>query len=325
MPAESTPKTEHQPILVGISACLLGQEVRFDGGHKRDRFLTDTLGQYVEWVPVCPEVEAGLGPPREPIRLEQSGEDTRLITTRGKEDLTAQMRRFSRGRVKQLFAEPLCGFILKKDSPSCGMMRVKVYQPKGPARRAGVGVFAEALLDAYPNLPVEEEGRLCDPRLRDNWVTRLFAYRDLQSLWKPRWKLGDVVRFHTRYKLLLLAHSEVGYRRLGKMVAGGKQVERSQFRKEYESTFMQTLQHIATTKKNTNVLQHMLGHVSDNLNLSSRSELVESIEDYRQGLLPLVVPLTLIRHHVRIQGVPYLEQQAYLNPHPKELGLRNHV
>ena len=325
MTAESTSQTKHQPILVGISACLLGQEVRFDGGHKRDRFLTDTLGQYVEWAPVCPEVEAGLGTPREPIRLEQSGEDTRLITTRGKEDLTAQMRRFSRGRVKQLFAEPLCGFILKKDSPSCGMMRVKVYQPKGPARRAGVGVFAEALLDAYPNLPIEEEGRLCDSRLRDNWVTRLFAYRDLQSLWTPRWKLGDVVRFHTRYKLLLLAHSEVGYRRLGKMVADGKQVERSQFRKEYEMTFMQTLQHIATTKKNTNVLQHMLGYVSDNLDLSSRSELVESIEDYRQGLLPLVVPLTLLRHHVRVQGEPYLEQQAYLNPHPKELGLRNHV
>ena len=292
--------------MVGISSCLLGQEVRFDGGHKRDRFLTDTLGQYVEWVPVCPEVEAGLGVPREPIRLEQAGEDTRLITTRGKEDLTSQMRRVSSGRVKQLFAQPLCGFILKKDSPSCGMVRAKDHQPKGPARRDGVGIFAGALLVAHPNLAVEEEGRLCDPRLRDNWVTRLFAYRDLQSLWKPRWKLGDVVRFHTRYKLLLMAHSQVGYRRLGKMVANGKQVNRSQFRREYESTFMQTLQQIATTKKNTNVLQHMLGYVSDNLDSPSRSELVESIEDYRRGLLPLFVPLTLIRHHVRVQGAPYL-------------------
>lgn len=325
MSSESSSETAPAPILVGISACLLGEAVRFDGGHKRDRFLTDTFGQYVQWVPVCPEFEAGLGVPREPIRLEHNGQDTRLVTTRTKADLTAKMRRYAKQRVKQLFEQPLNGFILKKDSPSCGMMRVKVYQPKGPAVREGVGVFAEALLHAYPHLPIEEEGRLCDPRLRENWVTRVFAYRDLQSLWQPRWKLGDVVRFHTRYKFLLLAHSQVGYRRLGKMVANGKSVERTHFRDEYVATFMETLRHIATNKKNTNVLQHMLGYFSDQLDASSRSELVEAIEDYRKGLIPLIVPLTLIRHHVRLCAVDYLQQQAYLNPHPKELGLRNHV
>ena len=206
---------ERTGIRIGISACLLGQEVRFDGGHKRDRFLTDTLGQYVDWVPVCPEVEMGLGTPRETIRLVQLGDAIRLRSTKTDVDLTTRMKKFARRRVAELAGEALNGFVLKKDSPSCGMERVKVHQLKGASRRSGRGLFAEALLERLPNLPVEEEGRLCDPRLRENWVERVFAYQDITRLWNSRWKVGDLVNFHTRYKFTLLSHAETEYRELG--------------------------------------------------------------------------------------------------------------
>ena len=313
-----------QPIRIGISSCLLGEKVRFDGGHKQDRFLTGTLGQYVQWVPVCPEVELGLGTPRETIRLVQIDDGVALRTTKTDVDLTARMRKFAKSRVSKLLKEDLCGYVLKKDSPTCGMERVKVYQ-KGPAKRSGVGLFAEALLDKLPNLPIEEEGRLCDPRLRENWVERIFAYHALQQMWRRRWKVGDLVAFHTQYKFVLLAHSERHYRQLGRLVAEAKSVLRNELRERYESEFMAAMKMTATAKKNSNVLQHMLGYFKKELDAASRQELLSHIEDYRRGVVPLVVPLTLIGHYVRIFDVPYLRDQIYLNPHPRELALRNHV
>lgn len=312
-------------IRIGISACLLGEEVRFDGGHKRDRYVTDTLAGYFEWVPVCPEVELGLGTPRETIRLVQLEDRVRLRTTRSDIDLTQRMHRFARERVSQLEKENLDGFILKKDSPSCGMERVKIHQARGPATRNGRGLFAGVLLERLPNLPVEEEGRLCDPRLRENWVERVFAYHALKELWSGRWKIGDLVAFHTRYKLLLLAHSEPDYRDLGRLVAAAKSYSPCELRCRYENLFMTAMKRIATVRKNVNVLQHMLGFVSKELDSQSRAELLAHIEDYRHGLVPLVVPLTLLRHYVRVLDVGYLRDQVYLNPHPKELALRNHV
>lgn len=316
----------NDPIRVGISSCLLGQEVRYDGGHKRDRYIVDTLGEYFEWLPVCPEVEFGMGTPREPIRLEREGESVQLVTINTRQDLTSGMRRFASRRAAKLAKENLAGYLLKKDSPSCGVQRVKVYpNEKGQARREGVGLFAAALIEACPHLPVEDEGRLCDARLRENWIQRVFAHHALRGLWRPRWTVGDLVAFHTRYKFVLMAHDEPTYRALGRLVASAKQLPRPELRATYESQFMQALKRIATARKNTNVLEHMYGHLKKKLDAASRAELIGHIEDYRTGLVPLVVPLTLIRHYVRIFEVEYLADQVYLNPHPKELSLLNHV
>ena len=314
-----------RPIRIGISACLLGQRVRFDGGHKRDVFLTETFGRFVEWVPVCPEVECGLGAPREPMRLVRAGRDVRLVTVTTGVDLTERMQRVSRSRVAAHAREDLSGYVLKKDSPSCGMERVKVYDRDGTPSRDGRGLFAAALADAYPRLPVEEEGRLADPRLRDNFVERVFAFWRLRNLFGRRWTIGSVVSFHTAHKLLLLAHSTNAYRQLGRLVAGARGMTRREFEERYADGFMRALEQHATTRRHTNVLQHIAGYFKDRLDPASRRELADSIEDYRRRLVPLVVPLTLVRHYVRTLEVSYLADQVYLQPHPKELLLRNQV
>lgn len=314
-----------EEVRVGISACLLGREVRFDGGHKHDHFLTDTVGPFVTYVPACPEVEVGMGTPRETIRLERRSEGIRLVAPKSGTDHTDAMRAYARRRVEALAAEDLSGYILKKDSPSCGMERVRVYGEKGVAERTGRGLFAEELLRAFPLLPVEEEGRLNDPRLRDNFFVRVFAYRRLQSLFGGRWTLGGLVAFHTAEKLLLLAHDPKGYSHLGRLVAGVKGRTREEAAGEYARTFMASLSRLATVKKNVNVLQHMAGYFREILSLEARRELHSVIEDYAGGLVPLVVPLTLFRHYVRLHSVAYLRGQTYLEPSPKELMLRNHV
>lgn len=316
-----------EPIRIGISACLLGRKVRFDGGHKHDRYLTDTLGQYFQWVPVCPEVEVGLPTPRPTLRLESSGGGgaVRMVMPKEDKDLTREMQRYAKSRVAALADEGLSGYVLKKDSPSCGMERVKIYHGEGPPSRNGRGLYAEALLARFPRLPVEEEGRLHDPRLRENWVTRVFSYYRLQSLWRRQWTIGDLVRFHTAQKFLLLAHSPQDYRQLGRLVAAAKTYNRKELRETYEAQMMAGLSKIATQAKNTNVLQHILGFFKKDLDTAARQELLDHILDYRHGLVPLVVPLTLITHYVRLLEVEYLRDQVYLNPHPKELALRNHV
>jgi uncharacterized protein YbgA (DUF1722 family)/uncharacterized protein YbbK (DUF523 family) len=312
------------PIRIGVSSCLLGASVRYDGGHKRDRFLTDVLARYVEFVPVCPELEAGMGVPRPPVRLVREGAEVRLRETASDRDHTARMHGFARRRVAALRGLDLCGYVLKRDSPSCGMERVKVYAPGGPGRREGRGLFAEALLAALPHLPVEEEGRLLDPALRENFVERVFAYRRLRDLLARRFAPRDLVEFHTAHKLQLMAHSPEAYRALGRLVAGQKR-ERADLRERYQAGFMAALARRATPGRNANVLQHMAGYLRDGIAAPDRAELAESIHDYRRGLVPLVVPLTLVRHHARRLGVAYLLGQIYLEPHPKELMLRNHV
>ena len=311
---------------IGISACLLGDEVRFDGGHKRDPFLTDVLGPHVEWVRVCPEVEVGMGTPRETLRLVRDGESQiRMQTTRTAVDHTAAMERWSRRRLEQLADEDLSGYVLKKDSPSCGMERVKVFDSHGMPQRNGRGIFAAALLDRFPNLPVEEEGRLSDPVLRENFIERVFAFRRLRGLFAARWTAGHVVAFHTAHKMTLLAHSTTNYRQLGQLVAAAARMPRGSFRSEYEAQFMATLRIPATTRRHTNVLMHMAGHLKKLLDHVSKAELGTTIDEYRRGLVPLIVPLTLLRHHVRVHDVAYLAGQTYLEPHPRELMLRNRV
>ncbi len=317
--------TSERPIRLGVSSCLLGDEVRFDGGHKRDRFVTDLLGRFVEWVPVCPEVEVGMDIPRPALRLVGEGDSVRMVEIKSGRDHTRAMERYSARRVRALRGLDLCGYILKKDSPSCGMTRVKVYGETGMPRREGKGLYASTLMEAYPNLPFEDEGRLNDPKLRENFIERVFAYQRLSHLFRGRWTRGQVVAFHTAHKLQLMAHSTVAYRELGRLVATLKQTPRAVFRKQYESGFMEALSQLASRGRNANVLQHAAGHMKKMLNSASRGELAELIHDYRKGLVPLVVPLTLVGHHVRCQDVDYLKGQVFLEPHPKELMLRNHV
>ncbi|MGE3276882.1 MAG: YbgA family protein [Vicinamibacterales bacterium] len=320
-------------VRIGISRCLLGDEVRWDGGHKRDRFLVETFGHYVEWVPVCPEVESGLPVPRETMRLEASPEGgttvngrlVRLVFPKSGGDWTDEMAGWAGARVRALARDDLDGFILKSNSPSCGMERVRIYQPGRPAEKKGRGVFAEALMSQLPHLPVEEEGRLSDPRLRENFIERVFAYRRLKALFAGRWGVGDLVRFHTAHKLTLLAHKPAAYRALGRLVAEAKGTPREQLRTQYVEGFMTAMAAPATPAKHANVLQHMLGHLRGRLDAEDRAEVLELIEDHRRGLVPLIVPVTLLRHHVRRLGVAYLEGQTYLDPHPRELALRNHV
>ena len=313
-------------IRIGISSCLLGQEVRFDGGHKRDRFLTDTLADFVSFVPVCPEMEIGLGSPRETMHLEKVDGVVRLLTTKTGTDLTDRMTTWATERVGHLAAMDLCGFILKKGSPSCGMERVKVYGKKGSApSKQGRGLFAEELMAQWPALPVEEEGRLHDPRLRENFFERVFAYRRLKSFFSGDWQLGDLVAFHTAEKLLLRAHDPAGHRTLGQLVAGASALPRETVARDYATGFMEVLRKQATTRKVASVLEHTLGHLRKLLDDRARHELLALIEDYRGGLVPLVVPLTLLAHHARHHEIEYLLGQTFLAPHPKELMLRNHV
>ena len=313
------------PIRIGISACLLGEKVRYDGGHKRDNYLVETFGRYVEWVPVCPEVEMGLGTPRDTLRLVRIGNDVHMVMPKTGADHTDAMCAYAARRVRELDGEDLRGYVLKKDSPSCGMERVRVFDAHGVPAKSGRGLFADALLQHFPHLPVEEEGRLTDPRLRENFIERVFAYVRLRSLFSGHWKVGDLVVFHTAHKLLLMAHSPHAYQSLGRLVAEAKSVPRAELRQRYESDFMGALREMATTKRHTNVLQHMAGYFSKQLDSDSRPELQALLHDYRAGLVPLVVPLTLIRHYVRKYDVTYLRGQVYLEPHPKELMLRNHV
>ncbi len=316
-----------RPIRIGISACLLGEEVRFDGGHKRDSFLVETFGRYVDWVPICPEVDIGLGTPRESIRLVRSSRGVRLVGPRSDTDLTTRMRRYARRRVAELARADLDGYVLKKDSPSCGLHRVRVYPvTEGqPPVRDGRGLFAEELAAKLPELPVEEEGRLSDPRLRENWVERVFVYARMKVLFGPGWTIGDLVVFHTAHKLQLLAHSPEDYRALGRLVAAAKSLPRTQLAADYRRGLMTAFTRLATTRKNANVLHHGAGHLKRSLDSPSRIELAGIIDDYRAGLVPLVVPITLLRHHVRRFGIDYLADQTYLEPHPRELMLRNHV
>lgn len=322
---DSTPAAA-RPLRVGISSCLLGQKVRYDGGHKQDRYLTDVLGPYFEFVPVCPELEAGMGVPREAIRLVGTADAPRLLGVRTGEDWTERMHRYALKRVTQLERMGLCGYILKKDSPSCGMERVKVYDPDGGLPdKSGTGLFARALLDRLTLLPVEEEGRLNDARLRDNFIVRVFALHRLQTLFAARWSRDAVIRFHAAHKYLLLAHSPPHHKQLGQLVAAVKRHDPAAFRARYGELFMACLKVRTTTKKNCNVLEHLVGHLRDHTTPAERADILAVIEDYRQELVPLIVPITLIRHYVQKHDVTYIADQVYLKPHPKELMLRNHV
>ena len=322
--AAEEPVRSDLPLRLGISRCLLGEPVRYDGGHKLDHFLVDVLGQHVEWVPVCPEVEAGFGTPREAMRLVDDVAEPRLLTVRSHHDYTGRMRRYAKTRVREFQAWNLSGYVFKKDSPSCGTRRVRVYARDGRLLGTGKGLFAEAFQRAFPLTPIEEEGRLRDQGLRENFIERVFGYHRWQVL-NARLTKGRLVAFHTVHKYLLLAHSQRHYRELGRLVANSKQYPVRELARTYGHLFMEALAVKTTIRKHVNVLQHLAGHFKNALSAKARTELHGVLSDYHNGFVPLSVPVALIGHYVRILDVPYVRDQVYLAPHPKELTLRNHV
>jgi uncharacterized protein YbgA (DUF1722 family)/uncharacterized protein YbbK (DUF523 family) len=319
------PHAESGKIRLGISACLLGQPVRFDGGHKLDRFITDTLGKFVELAPVCPEVECGLPVPREAMRLVGDPASPRLVTSRTGIDHTQRMLAWARRRVVELEAENLCGFIFKSDSPSSGMERVKVYNDQGMPAKTGVGLFARAFMEHFPLLPVEEEGRLHDPKLRENFIEAIFTLQRWRDTLARGRTARNLVDFHSRHKLLLLSHSSRHLREMGKLVARQAELSPRELFEGYQTLLLTALRQKTTAKKNADVLYHLLGYFKKDLTGDEKQEVLEIIDHYRQGHFPLIVPVTLINHFVRKYRQPYLHSQHYLNPHPLELQLRNHA
>ncbi len=317
-----------ETIRVGVSACLLGEPVRYDGGHKRDPYIVETLGKFFEFVPVCPEVECGLGVPREPMRLEGDPGAPRLVTINTRVDLTDQMRQWALGRVAELADEDLCGYIFKSKSPSSGMARVKVYNDKGVPSPHGTGLFARAFMDRFPRIPVEDEGRLHDAALRENFIERIFTLSRWRKALAGDGQTGLVARivaFTTTHKLLLMAHSPELARQLGRLTAEAKNWPADALRESYETILMRALARPATPAKHTNVLEHIAGYFKKQLDADEKAELREVIANYRAGLVPLIVPVTLLAHYTRKYDVAYLRDQHYLCPHPVELALRNHV
>jgi uncharacterized protein YbgA (DUF1722 family)/uncharacterized protein YbbK (DUF523 family) len=315
-----------KPVRIGVSACLLGQKVRFDGGHKEDSFVHKTLADFVDFVPVCPEVDIGLGVPRETIRLEGDASLPRLVAPRSGRDLTDQMKDYAARRLEELAQSGLHGYVLKKDSPSCGMERVRVYDPvSGGAGRVGTGLYAAALMARFPSLPIEEEGRLNDAVLRENFIERVFAYYRLQHFLEQKPAGGDLVEFHTASKMALLAHSATHYRELGRLVAMAGKAVPPELLDTYVRLFMEGLKVRATRRKHSNVLGHLMGYLKKVLDPGDKAELLETINDYREGRVPLIVPLTLLKHHFRRYPTDWVNRQTYLNPYPAELMLRNHV
>ena len=314
-----------EKIKLGISTCLLGENVRYDGGHKLDRFLTNTLGGYVEYVPVCPEVECGLPIPRESMHLEGNPDSPRLVTTHTKQDMTDRMVQWANRRVVELEKEDLCGFIFKSDSPSSGMERIKVHNENGIPVKKGVGVFARIFMDRFPLLPAEDEGHLHDLKLRENFIERIFTLKRWREVLTKKEGRGTLVEFHTRHKLLILSHSPKYYQMMGKLVAKAKEIPIKELYQQYQAILMEALQLKTTPKKNTNVLQHMMGYFREQLSADEKRELLKVIDLYRKEIIPLIVPITLINHYVRKYDQPYLKEQVYLYPHPSELQLRNHV
>lgn len=312
-------------IRLGISACLLGSKVRFDGGHKWDRFITETLGQCVEYRPVCPEVECGLGVPREPLRLAGYHGFPRLMTAHTGQEHTKRMARWVRKRVVGLAKEDLWGFIFKARSPSCGVKRIRVFNEEGALTKNGVGIFARAFMEHFPLCPVEDEDRLHDPAIRENFIERIFVCKRWREILAQKMSQGNLVDFHTRHRLVILAHSPKHHSMMYKLVSRAQGLPLKEVYLQYQKLLMEAVRLKATLRKNAKVLQHIVGCLKKQLSPDERKELLEAIDSYRQGCATLIVPITLLDHYARKYNLSYLKEQRYLRPHPIELQLRNHV
>jgi len=314
---------EGERIPVGISSCLLGDEVRYNGGHKRDAYIDRTLGRYFDFRLFCPEVEIGLGVPRTPIRLIRRQGDIACVNVEDPSiDHTAALRDCA--DEQQHWQSRLCGYILKRASPSCGMERVKVYE-NGQPRPDGAGIYAARMMDNFPELPVEEEGRLGDPVLRENFIQRVYVLYRWKRLLAEGLSVGGLVDFHARHKLILMSHCQQTYRTLGPLVAGARKNNLEQVASEYVATLMRALRKRATRGNHVNVLQHIQGYLKAQLDADDKAELTESIERYHRGEVPLIVPITLLNHHFRRNPDPYIQRSWYMQPYPAEMSLQNRI
>ena len=313
-------------IKIGVSSCLLGEKVRWNGDHKQNHFVREILANYFEYISICPEMEVGMGVPRETVALYGNLEKSRMISRKTQTDWTKPMQKYIKVRINSLAGEDLCGFIFKSKSPSCGLSRVPVYSEFGShSVRHGAGMFAQEFTNKFPLIPTEDEGRLNDSRIRENFIAKVFSFYRLQNLFKENFSIGRLVKFHTQQKYLLLAHSRKHYDILGQLVAKPKSLTIEDLKDRYGKIFMEALTFKATPKKNTDVLLHMMGFLKQILSKGEKADILSTIEDYRKELLPLIVPVTLIHHQVNKHNIEYLMNQVYLKPHPKELKLRNHV
>ncbi len=296
--------------------------MRFDGGHKHNGYLTKTLARYFEMIPFCPEVAIGLGVPRPPIRLMKKGGEVRVVGVDDPAlDVTEDLVAYGHMVADRL--HDVSGYIFKRGSPSCGMERVKIYSDKGVPVDSGAGFFAHTIMQALPLLPVEEEGRLMDPVLRENFIERVFVYHRWQSLCQSELTPANLVDFHTKHKFSILAHDKRTYRELGQIVAAAGSADLRQLVERYAALLMTAMKKRATRKLHSNVLTHIMGFLKDKIAGGDKAELLDVIEKYRVGQIPLIVPITLLKHHLRRYPDPYIERQYYLNPRPEELMLRN--
>ncbi len=317
--------SEKSTVKLGVSACLLGQSVRYDGQHKLDHYISDVLGKYVEWLPVCPEVECGMSIPREAMHLTGTPESPHLLTIHTGIDHTAKMKAWCKKRVNELAKEDLCGFIFKSNSPNSGLLRVKVFNAKGIPEKNGVGFFARAFTECFPLIPVEEEGRLHDSGIRDRFIDHVAVY----SRWREYVKTENTVRglqnFHARHKYMIMAHSPKDVAPLGRIAANATEAKLKEVQMEYLDLLVSALKLQATVRKNTNVLQHIAGYFKKELEGFEKNELKKSIEEYHQENFPLLATLVLLQHFAKKYNKHYLLEQYYLNPSPMELYLKYHV
>jgi uncharacterized protein YbgA (DUF1722 family)/uncharacterized protein YbbK (DUF523 family) len=310
-------------IKIGVSSCLLGENVRFDAGHKKNAFITGMLNDYFKFVPFCPEMHIGLGVPRETIRLSLVDDEVRCIGTKSSTlDVTDKLT--IAAEEQSHWHQELSGYILKKDSPSCGMERVKVYR-KNAADRIGVGIYAKKLMENFPHLPVEEEGRLLDAKLRENFIQRVYIYVRWQQMVNQKFALKDIQKFHAQHKYILMSHDQKQAKELGSLLAQNPNLPVSQLSEIYLEKMMATLKKIATRENHMNTLQHIQGYLKKDIDTDDKAELVATFTDYKNGLLPLIVPITLLRHHFRKHPNEYITQSYYMSPYPGELMLLNHI
>jgi len=323
---------EKHDIQIGISACLLGEKVRYDGGHKLQNYIHDTLGEFFSFKTFCPEMDIGLGAPRETIRLIQKEDGIRCVGTKT-ETLDVTEKLVSSAQEQASWHKNLCGYILKKGSPSCGMENVKLYglnqkEPNLPQMK-GVGLYAKVLQDNFPHLPIEEEGRLGDTGLRENFIKRVYAYRHWKDVNQKTLTIDVLTEFHVQYKHVLMSHDQTRARALGKSLSASvlakTTASMAELSKTYLAEFMPILKIKASIQNHVSVLQHIQGYLKNELIKDDEQELTETIEQYRQGYLPLIVPVTLLKHHFRRYPMPSVQNSKYLSPHPSELMLLNSI
>lgn len=308
-------------IPIGISSCLLGEKVRYDGGHKNHSYISGTLSEYFDFKPFCPEMAIGMGVPRKPIRLVEIGDNIQCVGVKDESTNVTQPLIECADNQKDWQRE-LCGYIFKKDSPSCGMERVKVFVNGQPIRK-GSGIFAQRTMENCPYLPIEEEGRLGDSRLRENFIQRVYVLHRWKQLLAEGLSLHSLSQFHRRHKLIIMSHQQQGYRDLGKLIASATKDNLETTAEQYISDLMTTLKTVATRGNHVNVLQHIQGYLKRSLDSEDKAELTEVIERYRLEELPLIVPITLLRHHFRKAPDEYINESYYMTPHPQELRLLN--